>query len=133
MSKKNVITEEMAQNDMRTFLEEMKASPERIESFLSKMNGQLAEFFKVGGISLNEDKQLVQEFRHGEKLIFTPKRPKIQDLNSIKPPNYDKLDIEMKQLIPVTFLTGRTYRELVSNFYVGDLDFAVMMTSFFKD
>lgn len=131
--KKSIITEEMASNDMRAFLEEMNANPSKIESFLEKMQGSLAEFFITGGISLNEEKQLVQKFRNGAELVFTPKRPKVKDLNAVKPPNYDQLDVEMKELIPVTFLTGKTYRQLTEEFYDGDLEFAIILTRFFKD
>jgi len=136
MSKKLVITDEMAINDLSRFLSGMGISQDRIDKFIESelisANGGPAGFMETCRLTFNEDDcTLTQKFDGGRDLVWKAKRPKLVDLNRIKPQGYDNLDDESKQLIPVSFLTGKTYRELIENYYPGELTPAIIFTGFF--
>lgn len=136
MSKKTemVVTDEMAFNDMRAFLETMKIGQERVDKYLADpaVKDFLPNLFKGGMIRLEaETNCLIQTLDDGKEIKFHPARPTQRDLNLIKPQGYDRLDSENKELVNVSFLTKIPFRSLQEDYYASDLEFAKNMCFFF--
>lgn len=128
------VTDEVALNDMRTFLEAMKLPSDRIDTYLSDeaVKEYVPKFFQNGTLRLEDETNcLIQTLDDGREIKLHPARPTMKDLNSVKPPNYDRLDIENKELIPVVFLTKIPFRSLQEDYLKSDLDFAKNMCIFF--
>lgn len=136
MTKKTemVVTDEMAFNDMRQFLETMKLNPDRIDKYLNDEAVKifLPKFFKDGTLRIEaETNCLIQKLESGREIKIHPVRPTQRDLNLIKPNNYDKLDAENKELVNVSFLTKIPFRELQEDYLVSELEFSKNMCYFF--
>lgn len=132
MSKKNVVTVDMACNDFKAFLLKLGVKEGKIDEFLSVESPRemIHNMFKDGDLRLTENTELIQLLSDGQELKFTPRRPKIVDLNRIKPPHYDRMDAENQALVKVSWLTGATVKELQENYYESDLAFAIQLCNF---
>lgn len=136
MSKKNemVVTDEMAFNDMRTFLETMKLRSDRIDKFVGDqaVKDFIPKFFKDGTLRLEDETNcLIQTLDDGKEIKIHPARPTMRDLNLVKPPNYDKLDAENRDLVNISFLTKIPFRSLQEDYLSSDLEFCRNMCLFF--
>ena len=135
--KKNTLSKEIVLNDMISFLSRMEIDEEKVKEGLLSQDENGATFlddihamFNDGSLEMDVDGvSLIQTLRGGDKLKFTPRRAKVSDLNRIKPPNYDRMDAENKRLIPLSFLTGKTYHELI-DYYASDLQFGLSLCVF---
>lgn len=125
------ITEEIVKNDMKSFLCNFQKEG-KVEKFLNdkSITDMFLEMFREGELMLNEEGELVQELSDGQKFVFKKKRPKLKDLNAIKPRNYDSLDEDMKGLVKVSFITGKSFKELTEDYYASDLEFAKVLCYF---
>lgn len=125
------ITEEIVRNDMRIFLLNFQKE-RKVDDFLkdNSVMDLFLEMFQEGELFINEDGILVQELSDGQKFEFGIKRPKPKDLNAIKPRNYDSLDEERKALVSVSFITGKSFKELEENYFDSDLSFSRILCNF---
>jgi len=136
MSKKTemAVTDEMAFNDMRMFLETMKIKQERVDRYMEDpaVKDFLPNLFKGGLIRLEaETNCLIQTLDDGRELKIYPVRPTQRDLNLVKPQGYDKMDADTKELVNVSFLTKIPHRILLEEYLVSDLELAKNMCYFF--
>lgn len=135
MSKKKLeFTEEVVKNDLIKFLSGMNMRADEVEEKISKigMVEELTPLFNSGELRLEEGDVLclVHTLSDGVEIKMRSKRAKLIDLNRIKPPNYDKMDRETRELVRVSYLTNIPFDSLLKDYYISDLQLATVLCNF---